>query len=369
MQVLLRPCYDVGLQNRIFEQADERSVYWQKPMLEWRKKAKMLGIEIDTWDIHPIPEADVVVVQDLPAHKRELINAKKQAPKIPFVLLLYESTLDRSHLYNPANHELFDAVITYNSKLCDEKRYFHYQLPVGRPDLLPSFLAFDERKSLVMINTNKYNSILAQRGPGLTGLPVVGPYLGNWEIEWRETFHQQKKELCSRRRKIARLAETDFSNLLEIYGKGWQGEAISWIHKFSRSQPYKCAMGSTTQSKLDTLSQYRFCLAFENITGNYGYISEKIFDSLFAGTVPIYLGDENITTYVVKDSFVDARQFSNDSELLKYVKTCSKKTWKKMYEAGQAYLQSKEIETFLENRFADRMLEVIHIVTKQSSNK
>ena len=34
-----------------------------------------------------------------------------------------------------------------------------------------------------------------------------------------------------------------------------------------------------------------------------GYITEKIFDSFFAGVVPIYWGAENITDYVPKSLY------------------------------------------------------------------
>ena len=37
-----------------------------------------------------------------------------------------------------------------------------------------------------------------------------------------------------------------------------------------------------------TLKNYKFCICFENITNVNGYISEKIFDCLQYGCVPIY---------------------------------------------------------------------------------
>ena len=46
---------------------------------------------------------------------------------------------------------------------------------------------------------------------------------------------------------------------------------------------------------------------------------------MFAGAVPVYLGDERITDYVQKEAFVDARNFDNHGELLKYLIACSEK--------------------------------------------
>ncbi|MDJ0688932.1 MAG: glycosyltransferase family 10 [Xenococcaceae cyanobacterium MO_188.B32] len=366
MRILMRPCYDVGLKNHIFEPQDSRANHWQYPLYKLRSVAQDRGIEIDTWDMYPLSEADLILVQDLPADKAEIINAKKQAPHTPFILLLYESPLSRTHFYNPQNHNLFDAVITFNHNLCDENKYFHYQLPIGIPKSLPCFVSFDERKDLVMINTNKYAGLLAQRNLGWTGLPVIGAHFGGWKISWLELLRQQKSDLCKRRRKIARLAENRFPHLLNIYGKGWQGESISWLHKIIPPRPFNNAFGRTSLSKLETLSKYRFCLAFENIFGNYGYISEKIFDCFYAGVVPIYLGDNNISKYIPQEAFVDARQFATDLELLKYIRDCPKSVWQKMYDSGQNYLQSEAIEIFQSDRFVSLMLEIIN---KLSRNK
>ncbi|NJL53103.1 MAG: hypothetical protein HC930_14570 [Hydrococcus sp. SU_1_0] len=246
-----------------------------------------------------------------------------------------------------------------------KKKYFHYQLPIGIPNSLPSFISFDKRKALVMINTNKYAGLLAQRNLGWTGLPLIGASLGGWKISWLKLFKQQQFDLYQRRRKIARLAENKFPNLLNIYGQGWQGEPISWLHKILPPQPFKNALGQTTCSKLKTLSQYKFCIAFENITGNYGYISEKIFDCFYAGVVPIYLGDNDISNYIPQEAFVDARQFNSDLELLRYVRECPESVWQEMYDSGQAYLQSDAIKLFQTETFVAKILELINFKIKQ----
>ena len=43
----------------------------------------------------------------------------------------------------------------------------------------------------------------------------------------------------------------------------------------------------TSEDKLSTLASYKYSLVIEN---SVGYMSEKLFDSLFAGTFPIYVG-------------------------------------------------------------------------------
>lgn len=364
MKILVRPCYPVGLKNKLFEPGDVRANHHKSPYVQWKQEAKKQDIEIDTWDMYPLSEADLIIFQDIPQSKKEIIETKLAAPKVPLILLLYESPLDRTHFYEVKNHYLFDAVITFNYHLCDEKKYFQYYLPVGIPDAIPAFKAFQERKNVVMVNTNTYSGILAQRKSGLSGLPLIGPYLCGWKIPLHEVIYQHQNNLYQRRRKVARLAGKYFPNLLDIYGYGWQGEATSWIHKLIPNKPFIGALGRTAFSKLETLSRYRFCLAFENIFGDYGYISEKIFDCFYAGVVPIYLGDENITSICPEEAFIDARHFKNDLELLQYVKNCSESNWYKMYESGQKFLASESIDRFQTKAFVQRILGIINTVMK-----
>ena len=48
-------------------------------------------------------------------------------------------------------------------------------------------------------------------------------------------------------------------------------------------------IGKRVKDKIKFLSNYKFSIAMENSEGQ-GYVSEKILDSFFAGTIPIYYG-------------------------------------------------------------------------------
>lgn len=69
------------------------------------------------------------------------------------------------------------------------------------------------------------------------------------------------------------------------------------VHHFGRwhhNQPGSPPEGR--EGKLEVLRQYQFCLAFENSL-QADYVSEKWYDCLVAGCVPIYLGAPNIEDY------------------------------------------------------------------------
>ena len=73
------------------------------------------------------------------------------------------------------------------------------------------------------------------------------------------------------------------------------------------------------QTKLETIGRYRFCLALENSVAP-DYVTEKMFDPLAAGTVPIYLGAPNAAEFVPDNSYIDAASFKAPAELAAYLR-------------------------------------------------
>ena len=57
----------------------------------------------------------------------------------------------------------------------------------------------------------------------------------------------------------------------------------------------------------------------ENSEGD-GYLSEKIFDSLISGTIPIYYGDYTIDEYINPKSFILIKNERNIKEKIEYIK-------------------------------------------------
>ncbi|MCP4404616.1 MAG: alpha-1,3-fucosyltransferase [bacterium] len=71
--------------------------------------------------------------------------------------------------------------------------------------------------------------------------------------------------------------------------------------------------------KWNTLASYKFDLAFENAIAR-DYVTEKFFDPLVAGSVPVYLGAPNIKEYMPgKHCFINVSDFSRPKELAEYL--------------------------------------------------
>jgi len=73
-------------------------------------------------------------------------------------------------------------------------------------------------------------------------------------------------------------------------------------------------------TKLTTMARYKFCLALENAL-EIDYVTEKFFDPLLVGTIPVYRGAPNIYQFAPgENAFINADEFSGPDELAAYLK-------------------------------------------------
>jgi Glycosyltransferase family 10 (fucosyltransferase) C-term/Fucosyltransferase, N-terminal len=72
-------------------------------------------------------------------------------------------------------------------------------------------------------------------------------------------------------------------------------------------------------SKQQIISRYKFTFAFENAISR-DYVTEKFFDPLLAGSVPVYLGAPNVEEFAPGDHcFIDASRFDSPRALAQYL--------------------------------------------------
>ncbi|GAA5163854.1 glycosyltransferase family 10 domain-containing protein [Viridibacterium curvum] len=149
----------------------------------------------------------------------------------------------------------------------------------------------------------------------------------------------RKPEYYSKRiEAVGALASVD---AVDLYGRGWE----RWFSKQSAWWPYwwniraiRRSFRGSCNSKLEVLSRYRFSICFEN-TPMRGYFTEKMFDCLYAGTVPIYLGAPDIEQLVPQETFVDARHCTDFRALHRRLSAMPATEWQDMREAGRAFLR------------------------------
>lgn len=72
-----------------------------------------------------------------------------------------------------------------------------------------------------------------------------------------------------------------------------------------------------------------------------GYITEKIFDCIYAGTIPLYLGAKNVNDLIPEEAYIDCRKFSSWEEVHGKVMGMSREEIQSMRAAGRAFIQSE----------------------------
>jgi hypothetical protein len=107
--------------------------------------------------------------------------------------------------------------------------------------------------------------------------------------------------------------------------------------------------------KRKRLGEYKFVIASENFRGSKGYISEKIFDAILGGSVPVYFGEKKIADFIPKNSFIDASEFHSLEHLVKKLERMSEEEWQQIRSAGKAFLNSNEFLEFTNKKFALKM--------------
>lgn len=364
MLVSVVPYYQHFLNNRLFEYSDTIPNHWQQPQVELKRLCADNDTRLSTWDTLETNRADIFLFFDPPAYRSVLEYFKKSFPDAKYILVLYETPLG-PHWFNKQNHDLYDAVMTYNDKMVDDIKYFSFKLPIGPFSTQHLFdRPFEERQNAVMVNTNRYKSVLDFSRPWQ--IPEINIIRGGWRFNLRDFFNMVSGDICWKKRRIARCAEKKFPGLLDIYGANWDGLKSGWFRRFFPDPPYSCARGFTEMPKLELLSRYRFTLCYENYAADDGYISEKIFDALYAGSVPVYLGDNNIARYVWKDCFIDARNFKSDTDLLGFISSVDKTNWATYRSCAQDYLRSAEIKQFQPEGYANSFLKVFRTIKSRT---
>lgn len=199
----------------------------------------------------------------------------------------------------------------------------------------------DDRKFLVMINANK--------------LP---------RVYWQELYTERMRAV----EYFSRYDEVD------LYGKGWESPSIrvgrTWVpytlkrvqygfrKKWDRVRPdpllvaARKAYRGVAESKSGTIAGYKFALCFENSILK-GWITEKIFDCFFAGTVPIYWGEPEIEKHIPEGCFIDMRKFSGYEELRTFLHSLSEDDIRTYKENARAFLRSEAFYPFSKAAFAE----------------
>lgn len=123
---------------------------------------------------------------------------------------------------------------------------------------------------------------------------------------------------------------------IDIYGRDpWHGR-----NKWRDYDNYK----GPVANKIKTLSNYTFAITFEN-TDYAGYITEKIFDALLAGTIPLYWGGGYLRETIPDNCYIDCCS-QNPETIYRFIKCMSHEAIVRYREAAIEFLKSSSADRF-----------------------
>jgi alpha-1,3-fucosyltransferase 10 len=93
------------------------------------------------------------------------------------------------------------------------------------------------------------------------------------------------------------------------------------VHSYGKQRRNRELPGDAGwESKIAAVARYPFTLALENAVAP-DYVTEKLYDALVAGSVPVYLGAPNVRAFAPSDHcFIDARAFRSAADLARYLR-------------------------------------------------
>jgi hypothetical protein len=204
-----------------------------------------------------------------------------------------------------------------------------------------------DRRSLVMINMNKLPRLTAHE-LFTERMRAVEYFSRTNEIDlFGIGWHKASM-------KMGRTRLPQFVQRAQIKYRNWRDRLHPDPLLVAARRVYKGEL----ETKWETLASYDFVLCFEN-TSLRGWLTEKLFEALRVGTIPIYWGATDIAQLIPSDCFVDMKAFRDYSELRSFLRSQDRQAVLRYREAGRAFLESKAFDPFSRERFAHIFKELL----------
>ncbi|MGH2806394.1 MAG: glycosyltransferase family 10 domain-containing protein, partial [Actinomycetota bacterium] len=132
----------------------------------------------------------------------------------------------------------------------------------------------------------------------------------------------------------------------DLFGTGWDRLRAPGSVREQVESSYK----GPVADKISAMRGYRFALCYEN-TSFPGYITEKIFDAIFAGAIPVYLGAPDVGDYVPAEVYVDVRNLRDHEGLEQRLRSMPADEAETKRRAARDFLRSPAFDRFRAEHF------------------
>jgi len=188
-------------------------------------------------------------------------------------------------------------------------------------------------------------------------------------------------DLYLERIKTIRWYERYAPEKFSLFGMGWDKLPPSFTPwgRFKRSitkatnyvigRPAFPSFSGEVDDKAKVLRRTRFSYCYENSRDLKNYITEKIFDSMTQGCVPVYWGADNILDYIPSDCFIDRRHFSSTQEVHEFLLSVKEGDYVAYQNSIRDFIHGSQSECFISIKFIKIIINSILSNLSQGSLK
>lgn len=317
MEVAFVPQRPNLLEGRVFEFGPEygerKSVFGESYSL-LRDQLDAKGHNFDTIDNFSLEDIDVCLFEDMNyGYLYRLFTQTGEIPRLLYIRQAPPSISQDNLLSNFIKFvPLFDTIFTWNDGLAETyERFTKLHIPQYTEQKRIEHQDFEEKKLLVNISSRKYS-------------PTKHP-----------------EELYTAREDVIEYYNESYPTAFTLYGYHWNERprlVDTLHHQVMKPTDYSVYEG-VIANKTNAYRNHRFALSFENMTGVEGYITEKMFDCLRSGIVPVYWGANNVSKYVPEDAFIDYREYGTPASLHERLISVTEQEHREFLESAREYLR------------------------------
>ncbi|HEY3861898.1 MAG TPA: glycosyltransferase family 10 [Verrucomicrobiae bacterium] len=324
-------------QNRMFETSTadigDDLAY---PGVYMAKFLRGLGHTIATIDTAPLESFDAIVFLDYPTMLNSYFRGLIKSGRTPLYLIILESPAVRPDNWNRANHAPFTKVFTWHPAWADGKKYIRMHMPHKLPEFIP-YAPSTAAKFCCLIASQKYSWVPAEL------------YTERLRaIRWFEKHHPDEFDLWGQRWDRFYFKKK-LSIINPVLARAYK--ACPWL---PHQRLFPSARGSVPV-KRDIMRQYKFSICYENASYP-GWLTEKMLDAMFAGSVPIYQGDPEVEKLVPPAAFIDKRKFHDYDSLYAYLKGMPPAEYESYRQAIHQFVHGEQIKPLSAEAFAEMIL-------------
>lgn len=222
--------------------------------------------------------------------------------------------------YKQEIHKDFLFCLTGNQKWIDNKKYFY------QPAIIDFYFNFKKRYEF------EDKKLCGFAGGGF--------------------FRELRDKRCLYPERLALVTYFDkyHSDEFEFYGARWSKE------KFKSYQGF-------ADDRIETLAKFKFVISIPNyIHRSTEFFDPRIFDTMVAGSVPIYFGCPDIKDVVPEGTFIDLRDFPTYDDLYSFISAMDEAAYNTYLMNIEKFLESKQAKKYSIENYTDCLVKVVEAI-------